>query len=69
MQKCNMISAESNKITVRKNLLSAHEMKEFQDLAAVVAYSIHPKDIPAKDLQKAIFETCHGDEDKKLRRN
>ena len=61
-----MMSAESNKISIRKNLLSAHEMKEFQNLAAVVAYSMHPKDMPEKELQKAIFETCHGDEDTKI---
>ena len=53
-----MMSAQSNKITTRKNLLAAHEMKEFQNLAAIVVYSIHPKYMAKKDLQQAMFETC-----------
>ena len=61
-----MMSPQSNIIIVKKNLLAAHEMKEFQNLAAVKAYSMHHKDMSGKDLESAMFDTCHGDEDKKI---
>ena len=41
-------------------------MKEFQNLAAVKAYSMHWKDMSGKDLESAMFNTCHGDEDKNI---
>lgn len=60
------MSTKSNNIT----LFAAHEMKKFQNLAAVVVHSICPKDMTKKYLQKAIFETCHCDKKaKKLHHN